>query len=350
MSKLINLTFDNSRRAFPKALDVFAVFGNKTAEGILLNYYNETKTWPGYLDSLNYLKGIFSKYNLNKNTYGNWLNSLNMLFTKNESYPLVMRNIAWDKKNLNSALASYTELKHDAILYTEQPSAAECDGDDELTYTMPPDPSCVGYVEPNLAFWESAKEIIVQLKYNLLKFNIINKDLMANAKTMLDLNEFFLDVSKKELKKETLTKKEYSRINFIGRIFEDLKSSLKKKVINPVINSEESYNEYEESENDMALVADVFTTNNTCLELGVGTADDIYVIVDIGGYNYLTRGSVFSFYEFKQPISDRLTDKAWRQMLEEDKAPKREGWYNDIMIVPFKENINILKYNPSSFK
>ncbi|NBD34520.1 MAG: DUF3160 domain-containing protein, partial [Chloroflexi bacterium] len=30
---------------------------------------------------------------------------------------------------------------------------------------------------------------------------------------------------------------------------------------------------------------------------------------------------VFSYYEFPWAISDRLTDEAWRQMLEEGNAP-----------------------------
>ncbi|MCS2582582.1 DUF3160 domain-containing protein [Bacteroides sp. BFG-551] len=42
--------------------------------------------------------------------------------------------------------ASWAELKHDAILYGEQPMAAECGG------AGPPDPIVVGYVEPNLPF------------------------------------------------------------------------------------------------------------------------------------------------------------------------------------------------------
>jgi len=99
----------------------------------------------------------------------------------------------------------------------------------------------------------------------------------------------------------------------------------------------------------MAVVADVFTTNDICLELGVGRADDIYCIVNIGGYDYITRGSVFSFYEFQQPISNRLTDKEWRDNLNEGKAPKRESWFEKVFMYNFKDPINEMSANPSSF-
>jgi hypothetical protein len=37
----------------------------------------------------------------------------------------------------------------------------------------------------------------------------------------------------------------------------------------------------------------------------------------------LTQGAVFSYYEFKQALSDRLTDDAWQVM---DPKPDRPIW------------------------
>jgi len=36
-------------------------------------------------------------------------------------------------------------------------------------------------------------------------------------------------------------------------------------------------------------------------------------------------GPVFSYYEFKQPMENRLTDEVWREMLE-TKAPSEPEW------------------------
>ena len=44
------------------------------------------------------------------------------------------------------------------------------------------------------------------------------------------------------------------------------------------------------------------------LEVGVGNAAEIYVVVPIEGKLYLTRGAVFDYFEFIG--NERLTDEA----------------------------------------
>jgi len=43
------------------------------------------------------------------------------------------------------------------------------------------------------------------------------------------------------------------------------------------------------------------------------------------GRVFLAAGPVMSYYEFKQPMSDRLTDEKWREMLEEN-PPEKPEW------------------------
>ncbi|MBQ9278880.1 MAG: DUF3160 domain-containing protein, partial [Lachnospiraceae bacterium] len=65
-----------------------------------------------------------------------------------------------------------------------------------------------------------------------------------------------------------------------------------------------------------AIVVDVATDpNGSCLEVGTGKVDTMYVIVPVDGQLKVTIGPVYSYYEFEQPISDRLTDSEWRVML-----------------------------------
>ncbi|MEA1925191.1 MAG: DUF3160 domain-containing protein, partial [Candidatus Altiarchaeota archaeon] len=42
----------------------------------------------------------------------------------------------------------------------------------------------------------------------------------------------------------------------------------------------------------------------------------------------LGAGPVMSYYEFKHPMSDRLTDENWREMLETGK-PEEPQWYGN---------------------
>ena len=51
------------------------------------------------------------------------------------------------------------------------------------------------------------------------------------------------------------------------------------------------------------------------LEIGTGRVSNIYVVVPVDGKLKICCGSVYSFYEFEYPLSDRLTDTKWRQMM-----------------------------------
>jgi len=69
---------------------------------------------------------------------------------------------------------------------------------------------------------------------------------------------------------------------------------------------------YESKEISDMLVSDVATYQNSYLSLGTGYFDYIYVVVPIDGKLYLSRGSVYSYYEF---VSDtRLTDEEWWEL------------------------------------
>jgi hypothetical protein len=67
------------------------------------------------------------------------------------------------------------------------------------------------------------------------------------------------------------------------------------------------------------------------LEEAVGRVFEIYVVVEIEGQLVLTKGGVFSYYEFPWPMSDRLTDEAWREMLETNQIPERPYWTGSFM-------------------
>ncbi|MCR6640379.1 MAG: DUF3160 domain-containing protein [Sporocytophaga sp.] len=47
---------------------------------------------------------------------------------------------------------------------------------------------------------------------------------------------------------------------------------------------------------------------------------------------YLTKGAVFSHYEFTGPSSNRLTDEKWQEMLLDHKEPNEAIWMKDIKI------------------
>jgi hypothetical protein len=85
------------------------------------------------------------------NIYMSWLACLRELSTPttDAKYPEAMRTRAWAMKTLNTQLASWTQLRHDTILYAKQ------------SYTA--FGACVypaGYVEPRVEFWSQFQAMI----------------------------------------------------------------------------------------------------------------------------------------------------------------------------------------------
>ena len=84
------------------------------------------------------------------------------------------------------------------------------------------------------------------------------------------------------------------------------------------------------------IVADVHTEANTrqVLEEGVGYVDLIVVAYKLpDGRILIGAGPVMSYYEFKQPMSDRLTDDAWRELLSTN-PPDRPEWVSNRISKP----------------
>jgi hypothetical protein len=74
-------------------------------------------------------------------------------------------------------------------------------------------------------------------------------------------------------------------------------------------------------------VADVASSPSEVLEVGTGRIDRIYVLVpDDHGTFQVAVGGVYSFYEFRTPAGERLSDELWRSMLDSGDQPDRPAW------------------------
>jgi len=79
----------------------------------------------------------------------------------------------------------------------------------------------------------------------------------------------------------------------------------------------------------VALVTDVASNPSAGLALqeAVGNVDYIYVVVTLpDGSLQLTRGGVFSYYEFLNDINARMTDDEWRAQVASGDLPPRPEW------------------------
>jgi hypothetical protein len=75
-------------------------------------------------------------------------------------------------------------------------------------------------------------------------------------------------------------------------------------------------------------VADVHTDPNghEVLQVGVGHVNLALVAVDNGGDRMAFVGPVYSYYEFRQPATERMTDKEFRALLGSNREPSQPEW------------------------
>ena len=323
-----------SLRPCPKGLDWMAVMGLPGAERILIDELKETQRWTGFPKALTTARKKAATTQWEACVANQWMYTLQSLGDTAQSLPYFMHSPQWQKKNLNTALASWAELKHDAILYAKQPMLAEC-GDGG-----PEPPVVKGYVEPNVKFWEKAIALVTRMDKVLTTYNLQTEKAKAVYERIKEMAEFCRDISKKELNGGKITDEEYNQIEIIGSMVENISLELVSED-NEML---QGWSDVVNTDKKVAVVADVFTASgenvaidNKCvLYEGVGPAYEIYVVVEIDGSLYLTRGSVFSYREFTRLMSDpRMTDEEWQEELKKSPTGGTPSWMKEI-IAPVK--------------
>ena len=298
-------------RCFPRGLDVMAVLGSERAYGILdtegdTEYQGENTS---YDKQLNELKGEFAAFSVedwNRNLYWSWLYSLKPLLSDfGEGYPAFMQTEAWQDKELQTALASWTELRHDTILYAKQSSTP-------AATAMPPQPQpVVGYVEPVAEFYNRMLSLTTMTREGLGNLNALSDEEESRLESLENILDRLITISQNELEGKELSEDDYKFIRNFGQHLDYIVAGVEAKG------------------KETTLVADVHTDVNSgqVLEEGLGYVDLALVAYKVPeGSIILGAGPTLSYYEFKQPMSDRLTDEQWKEMLEQGQQPSRPDW------------------------
>lgn len=329
LQEMVDYESTPTLRDVPKGLDILASIGISSAERILIQELKEQEKWNKYTSNLEQMKKRMGEIDWNQTVANKWIAALKDVNSKNAQYPKFMLSPQWDKKNLNTALASWAELKHDAILYAKQPMGAECGGGG------PPEPYVKGYVEPNIAYWTKAIELIDATMDVLKRFDLVTEKGTTAATDLREQAEFLLNCSKKELAGKNLTEQEYRQIETIGSTFENITLNLIKESDQFLM----GWDNVNGADKKISVVADVYTANSynnpdkSVLYEAVGPAHEIYVVVELDGYLYLTRGAVFSYREFQEDIAaPRKTDEEWQQELQTQPDKGIPNWMKEIIV------------------
>ena len=318
-------------RNLPDALDVPAALGSD--EALQITQSRGASAYAKYDQNMQGLRASLSNEDdprWQASLYSQWLYTINpLLAKKGEGYPTFMQSSAWARKSLQSYLGSYTELKHDTILYAKQIMAEGGGGPNGEVDDR-------GYVEPEPTVFSRLATLTAATKEGLLGFSLLGSEDAQNLDLLNQLASQLSTIAGKELTGEKVSDEEFELIRSYGVQLEHFWQEVYKE--------EAGKEKFTSREFPCAIVADIATNGEagTTLEVGTGKAKTMYVIVDVEGSLRVASGSVFSFYQFEQPISDRLTDTKWRQMMGIEPAEdgrtvnkpskKLEDWTNDFTV------------------
>lgn len=301
------------RRMLPKALDIPAALGSQEAYQ-LLEATGDTD-YAGYMENMAKLQTHFQDvppHFWHETLYQGWLYTLEALLTPSgEGYPSFMQNHAWTRKNLNTFLASWTELKHDTVLYAKQVYAQMGGGMENLDDR--------GYVEPNPLLYARLVSLVQMTREGLDQRGLLSERDRESLVRLETLALSLKTMSEKLLENQLLSDEEYNLIRSYGG---QLEHFWLQALADEGVDHRSAL-----SENPAALVTDVATDpNGQVLTQATGNIFEIYVVVPVEDSLRIARGGVYSHYEFPWPLNDRLTNEKWRPMVEAGELPPLAPW------------------------
>jgi hypothetical protein len=315
-------------RLMPKGLDVMAALGSERA----WSHLDDQKHFDDYIQQMEKMWAFInavSNDEWTQNLYWLWLYSLlPLLVDPSEGFPLFMKSDAWVDKQLMTALASWTELRHDTILYVKQSYGH---------VTSYPDKP-LGYVEPVPRVYARLAALCKTMVSGLDGRSLLPSEISERLNMLHDFLMHLERISRKELSGEALNSTDLGLIHGCGSLLEYISKM-------PY-----AYSGLMSAADDrMPVIADVHTdlTFGEVLEEAVGFPMIIYVAVRVNNKTVLTRGGTFSYYEFKQPMANRLTDEAWQQMLDNGEEPLMPSWTGSFTPTSSAPSIEIVAPNQS---
>jgi hypothetical protein len=310
-------------RGLPKGLDFMAAMGSEEAYSILKEMSEDQ--YANYDTQMTKVRTEISALQTDswtQNLYWSWLYALQPLLTpKDARYPAFMQTQAWTRKDLHTALGSWTELKHDTILYAKQVMAEMGGGGiDE-----PPQ----SYVEPNPEAYARLLALATMTKGGLEQRGLLSDLTKDNLENLISELEFLQRISEAELNGTAISDDDLWRIYYWGGVLEQFTlaaADLEDGVDQPTLEDQKA-----------ALIADVATgltaTNElVALEEAIGQPTVIYVVLP-GEPRRVATGAVFTYYEFPVSVSERMTDEQWQAQVEAGTNPAAPDWTN-LFITP----------------
>lgn len=302
-------------RLYPSTLDILFSLGNDASAQLLINELDEFH----YASNLAALRYLIDHYDLDfwgNSIYNYWLNSIRKLNPTQDrsNLPEFMKTAAFWQEKLNTQLASWTQLRHDNLLYAKQSYT----GGSICSYPF-------SYVEPFPEFYLTLNELSAEAAtfFSTLNFSDPGKKQM--------IIEYFNHFQNTADTLKSICEKELSGIPFsaedisflAGMLYETGQSGIALDGWYPKL----FYNDpssgitgYEGLMENNHIVADIHTTPTSCgggmigaiSHVGTGSINlGVFVTPNHEGNLTAFVGPVNSYYEYRTMNFLRLTDDEW---------------------------------------
>ncbi|OGU71074.1 MAG: hypothetical protein A2V93_03700 [Ignavibacteria bacterium RBG_16_34_14] len=299
-------------RLFPKTLDVLFSLGNDASAQLLVPELNEYH-YSSNLAALRYLIDSYDQEFWESTLNNSWLANIRSINppTNRDELPAFMQTAAFWQEKMNTQLFSWTQLRHDNLLYAKQSYT----GGTICSFPY-------SYVEPFPELYLNLKTI-ANLGYN--KFQTLNfpdpqiKEIILGYFSVLNtISDTLAAIAQKELNGIPLSSDE---INFLKRmIFEQGGCSTNYDGWYTKL----FYNDYMYTYDGLLkknhIVADIHTVPTDCggmvggwiPHVGTGPVNlGVWITELAGGQLTAFIGPVLSYYEYTTLGFERLTDTEW---------------------------------------
>jgi hypothetical protein len=306
-----NVGTESDPRLLPSPLDLAGAFGSDFAYDIQKEA-GQTK-YANYDEQLKAMRtaiAVRPRQDWGATAYDAWLYAIEpMWLPHGQAFPDFMRTDVWAAKDQQTGFGSYAELKHDTLLYAKQAAA---EGETPIPPEQPRN-----WVEPDPVAFERLEAVVDLTQQGLARRDLLTRESQRILGEVRSLFAFLGKVATGELAGKPISKDANERLKNIGPELSNIWW----------LTSDQGTSGVATQDKEAAIIADIARGGDQVVEIGTGRIDQIYVLVPDDQDNFqLAVGGVYSYYEFLQPVADRLTDEAWRQMLDQGKAPERPSW------------------------
>ena len=317
-------------RLFPSTLDILFSLGNSASAQLLIDELDEYH-YSSNLAALRYLIDHYNPEFWESSIYNYWLNSIRQLNPPEDRniFPEFMQTAAFWQQKMNTQLSSWTELRHDNLLYAKQSYT----GGTICSYPF-------SFVEPFPEFYSNLNALAAEAISYFTSLNFPDpgrKTMIINYFNRLKgISDTLQTISEKELAGMEFTPAETAFLQ--GMIYETGQSGISLDGWYPNLFYDDPFRGdmgYEGLMDSDHIVADIHTTPTTCggevigaiSHVGTGPVNlGVFITENHQGDLTAFVGPVMSYYEYRTLDFLRLNDDEWDETYQ--RLALRPEWVN----------------------